>query len=256
MVKLAYKISRILPESNLKTYLKCFYSNYISKNNFKVKFRKGIYYIKFKNGIKFKTIDNPFEGLYGIKPYFHYYKPKKGDVIIDAGAFNGIISIYCSKIVGNEGKIIAYEPDTSTFKKLNKNLEINKISNVTTINKGIWKEDTILFFSNDSTAGSKILNEKTPNSISIEVVKLDDEMKRLKLDKINFIKMDIEGAEIEAIDGMKKILSLGTHLSIASYHIINGEKTYKEVERKLKENNYFVKTLDLNQLLTFARKNE
>ena len=62
------------------------------------------------------------------------FNPSKGDIVVDVGAYLGRYTLTSSIRVGENGKVIAIEADPSHYEMLNKNLELNKISNVTTIN--------------------------------------------------------------------------------------------------------------------------
>ena len=64
-------------------------------------------------------------------------KPKKNDIVIDVGANTGYYSLRLSSLVGENGKVIAIEPDPQTFNSLTKNCELNNISNVDTHNIAI-----------------------------------------------------------------------------------------------------------------------
>ena len=72
--------------------------------------------------------------------------------------------------------------------------------------------------------------------IEIKVDTLDNILEGLKIDRVNFIKMDIEGAEIEALKGMKETLGNNdVKLAIASYHKVNGQPTYKTIIPMMRE---------------------
>lgn len=73
--------------------------------------------------------------------------------------------------------------------------------------------------------------------------------------KLDFIKMDIEGAEIEALAGaINTIKTLKSNFAIATYHLVNGERTYIKVEQFFKKLNYPYKTVTIrgNENITFA----
>ena len=84
------------------------------------------------------------------------------------------------------------------------------------------------------------------------------QMLREKINKLDFIKMDIEGAEIQALEGARNtILSLMPHFTIASYHIVENEVTYKKVEEFFAEINYPFETIfyDDGEIITYAGTN-
>ena len=159
--------------------------------------------------------------------------------------------------MGKEGRVIAYEPHPLLYENLKNNIKLNKLDNCTAIHKGLWSENAIIKF-NPLTNGSATLifdSENAEPVINVPVVKLDDEFKKLKIKKIDFIKMDIEGAEIEATNGCRDILKNNNiNLAIASYHLVNGYKTNIRLEQWLSEIGYKVKTCCPQHQTTYALK--
>ena len=89
------------------------------------------------------------------------------------------------------------------------------------------------------------------------IVALDSELIKLGIKNVDFIKMDIEGAEMETIRGCQNILLRDdVNLAIASYHLVNGKKTCFKVERLLKEMGFKTKTAFPEHLTTYATKNQ
>jgi len=171
--------------------------------------------------------------------YLKHYYLNPGDVVIDAGGYEGTFSIYAAKVVGETGKVIVFEPDTENYRKLESNIRLNGLKNVIIINKALWSEDKTLKFNNKHTAGSSFFFNASPHVVEISAVSIDNELERLGINKVNFIKMDIEGSEIRAIEGAKKVLmDNNVNLAVASYHIINGEETSVEVENMLEKFRY------------------
>lgn len=216
------------------------------------------------DGIKVKVYkDNVFDNqlqMKEIESYIAYYKIKKGDHILEAGAYTGLFTIYASKKVGSQGKIISFEPDPYNYKMLKRNLALNKITNVTLIKKGLYSRDDELPFDIQSI-GSNIVSLNTPfhdrktiNKISVTTA--DNELKKLKIKKIDLVTMDIEGAEIEAMEGFIETLkhNKGIMLAIASYHIVDGKKTKFFLEEFFKSLKFNVKTEDNGQLTTYASR--
>jgi FkbM family methyltransferase len=166
--------------------------------------------------------------------------------------------LFAAKAVGKTGKVIAFEPDSLNFEKLKRNIALNHLTNVIAISKGVYCKNALLNFdsSHDEAAHVLLDMQAEPNS-RVPVVTLDSELDTLGIQRVDFIKMDIEGAEIEALKGAAKTLkSNSVHLAIASYHILNGEQTSSEVERLLISQNYRAMTLFPEHLTTYASKNE
>lgn len=133
---------------------------------------------------------------------------KKGDVVLDIGACIGYYTLIFAKLVGENGKVFAFEPDPNNFALLKKNAEINDYQNIILVNKAVSNETWItkLYLSKNNIKSHKIHKFKSSNKfIEIESVSLDDYFKDYKRN-INLIKMDIEGAEFHAIEGMSLIL--------------------------------------------------
>ena len=67
-----------------------------------------------------------------------YFCPTEGDIVIDVGAYLGRYTFICSNRVGNNGKVIAIEANPIVFERLNKNIELNKSTNITTLNSIVY----------------------------------------------------------------------------------------------------------------------
>ncbi|MBP7088425.1 MAG: FkbM family methyltransferase [Candidatus Omnitrophica bacterium] len=202
-------------------------------------------------------LDGSYEDFPAVLNYLSKYTPKKGDIIVDAGAYIGAFAILVSPLIGNEGKIIAFEPDRDNYRRLLYNIKLNNITNIITINKGLWSKDALLEFNHTCTGDSSFFFDPSALSsvLRIPVANLSEELKRLGIKKVDFIKMDIEGAELEAIQGAKNLLKKNkVNLAIASYHIVNGKETRFSVEKNLKKIGYKVQTLFPEHFTTYASK--
>lgn len=193
--------------------------------------------------------------FYAAQGYFLEYFPKNGDVAIDAGAFNGLIAIVLSLIVGKNGRVVAFEPCPENFESLKSNIKKYRIKNIILINKGIFSKNGKLSFCGSGLSGSFLNKDSGKSCIVAETVCLDDELKKIGLEKVDFIKMDIESSEIEAVKGAAKTLKNNdVKLSIASYHILNGKPAHMELEKVLKRLGYESKTGFEKHLITYAKK--
>jgi FkbM family methyltransferase len=183
-----------------------------------------------------------------------YYKLKKGDVVVDVGAHIGTFTIRASKMVGDAGKVIAIEPEPQNIALLKRNVEANALQNVVIVPEGIWSsKGKQKFYLSPETWGHSYLSQiaKSTEYNEIEMDTLDCVLSELNLNKVDFIKMDIEGAEIEALKGMEQTLTEDVNLTIET-HILDGKTTYKTVTQKLVEKGFRVRRKFITTL--FASK--
>jgi len=142
---------------------------------------------------------------------------KEGDIVVDVGASIGYYTMIAAKIVGNKGKVFAFEPDTKNFEILKKNVEINKYHNVTLEQKAVSNiTGKINLYSSEGIGFHSTVNpHSTDPALPIESVSLDDYFRELNfLDKIDFVKIDVEGAEFWVLNGMTAILKQSVNLKI------------------------------------------
>lgn len=251
------RLFKALPENSLKDRVRSVYYNII-QDSVKVHYNDGFvvhldqYRMRFP---KMRVVLPDLETC--VKGYLARYEIRKGDIVVDGGAYTGTFATIASKMSGDEGKVIAFEPDTENHKKLLANIKLNGLKNVIVIPKGLWSSDTSLPFRDAHNPGSSFIFDEpgTDAVVDLPVVSLDRELERLGIDKIDFLKMDVEGAEIEAIKGARSILAKSDpKLAIASYHILAGQETSHEVERLLGEMGYVAETAYLQHKTTYASK--
>jgi FkbM family methyltransferase len=130
--------------------------------------------------------------------------------IIDCGANIGLSVIYL-KTQYPQARIIAFEPDPVNFKFLEKNIRSSKFTDVELRNEAIWKDNSTLEFVSDGTLGSKLVADAdNSNIIKVKATRLKDLLDQ----KVDFLKMDIEGAEYEVLKDCGKSLKNIDHLFI------------------------------------------
>ncbi|MEM0541966.1 FkbM family methyltransferase [Flavobacterium sp. j3] len=257
-------ISKIVPKGNQKEQLKLFYYSLFKSKNI-------AFELVEKNGfIVYKTTFNAIslytkEALYPIVDdfnyYQHFYKVKTGDIVIDAGANCGHLSIFFSKLVGQNGKIFAFEPDKFNIERIKHNIVLNPdlADNIKIEEVLLWDKNELIDFHEAGTVGSSAIWKPDAEScVKKQAVTIDSWVAANNIDKLDFIKMDIEGAEIEALAGcVNTIKELKPNFAIASYHIVNKEMTYIKVEQFFKAINYPCKTVRFrgNEIITFAGYN-
>lgn len=141
---------------------------------------------------------------------------KTGDVVLDIGANIGYYTLIFAGLVGENGRVFAFEPDPDNFILLNKNVKENKFENVVLINKAVSDNNgkTKLYLSEDNKGDHRIYDfGDSRKSITVETVCLDEFLKNYK-DKIDFIKMDIQSAEGVALRGMINTIRKNENIKI------------------------------------------
>lgn len=135
---------------------------------------------------------------------------KPGMTIVDAGAHIGYFTLLAAKKVGLSGKVYAFEPDPSNYDLLVRNITLNGYQNVTPVQKAICNsQGTAKFFlHSDSVAHSLHFKTqgKAKTTIAVETTTLDRFFEERDWPSINFVKLDIEGAELSALEGMTKLI--------------------------------------------------
>ena len=136
---------------------------------------------------------------------------KKNMKIFDIGANIGFYVLMESKIIGDNGKIVAVEPVPENLELLKKNLELNNDKITKTIQVGLSdqsEEKKNFFLSDHSNLGSLIQLNNSINSKNIKKIKI----KTLSLKKLisktfvpDFIRMDIEGHEVSVLNNLSKL---------------------------------------------------
>jgi len=143
---------------------------------------------------------------------------KKGDVVLDIGANIGYYTLIFAKFIGEEGKVFAFEPEPSNFALLKKNIKTNGYQNVTLEEKVISNKNgkIKLYISEESNGLHRIYGlEDGWKSIEVESIRLDDYFKGYN-GKIDWIKIDIEGGEWAAFQGMSLLLEKNKNLKIVT----------------------------------------
>ncbi len=141
-----------------------------------------------------------------------------GDFVVDAGANIGFYSILASKLVGESGRIFSFEPSTTTIEIFEKNISINKLNNIRIIPKGLGNingtfnlvtpsdiptgySDSYRFIQTTNCEKDKIKDYEVVN-----LVTLDDFLLENKIKKIDFFKIDVEGFQLQVLEGAKRTL--------------------------------------------------
>jgi FkbM family methyltransferase len=184
------------------------------------------------------------------------FRPTKGDIVVDVGSYIGRYTLPSSKLVGENGRVVAIEGDPSHYKMLDKNLKLNRTYNVTAINCMVGSKDMHLI------QGSKddyleVVSKDTLTNCEEDSYKAFDETGRAQIgnttihlntidnllikehgiSEVNWMKIDVEGAELEVLKGAHNILSNSKRLKLLiEIHGVN--KLYKPIVELLNSHNF------------------
>jgi len=172
-----------------------------------------------------------FSGIYEIKPYriliyerggtedLYYALPrregdvhdfivdnlKRGDVFVDVGANIGYYTILASRLVGTGGRVFAVEPVPQTVKVLKFNIKLNGLRNVTVVDKVAWNSCCKLKMKIAFGEFGRASFFHNGVEVDVDAIPLDEVL--VNVPKIKLIKIDVEGAEYEVLQGLRRTLT-------------------------------------------------
>jgi FkbM family methyltransferase len=169
--------------------------------------------------------------------------PKVGDTIVDIGAHFGRYTIIASKRVGMNGKVVSIEADPHNFEILNRNIKLNNLTNVISLNDAVYSREAKikLYLHNEGeqlvrTICNTIMSDRAQskeNFVEVKANTLDYLLQSngIKQEEVNWIKIDVEGAEYEVLKGAKDILSKSKDISllIEIHNLSGGTNLYKPI---------------------------
>lgn len=151
--------------------------------------------------------------------WFHVYKPQPGDVIIDIGAGRGEDVFAFSRATGPSGRVWALEPHPESFAALRAFCLRNNLDNVETAQVACVDQPASLQIETLPVWESNYVRsgDPSPTSYSVQGVRFDDFCARRGIDRIDFLKMNIEGAERMALPGCAEALKRARYVCIAAH---------------------------------------
>jgi FkbM family methyltransferase len=190
-------------------------------------------------------------------PNFNFLKQhvSEGSVVLDIGAHIGLFACYTVKTMNGKGKVYAFEPAPATNALLQKTVAINKMGSAIETRSeamGLKPGKTKFYISNlegdNSNSLVDYLEDREMKGIDITVASVDSFVQEKKLDKVSFIKIDVEGAEYDTIRGAETTLKTLKPVCILAIHPVG----IKEKGDTLEDIYDFVKSCSYNIILDDA----
>jgi FkbM family methyltransferase len=168
---------------------------------------------------------------------------KEGMVCIDIGANIGFYALIEGRIIGSAGRLYVIEPSPKASKFLIQNLTNNKINytfkQIALADKNGFAHFIINKLSNLSQINFDAQNKPAVESIAVETMSLDGLMKEMNISKVDFLRMDVEGAELLIAKGWEKTIRCSKPLLFIEFHRKIGLKSIINMLSLLKEEGYY-----------------
>lgn len=182
-----------------------------------------------------------------IERYHQFVRPRRGWTVVDVGAHVGVYTIEVARIVGKTGTVVAIEPEPDNFEMLKFHVALNKLKNIIPLRLALGSRlgYTKLFrYATPHNVISDILNTQNSSAraVKVPIVTLDYVCQKLALKDVDLMKLDVEGAEVEVIRGMKRIFPqhiVGEWHGVARLHKLKTllqERGYKVAHNSFAQN--------------------
>jgi len=184
------------------------------------------------------AIDSLIE-IYRENVYERLRNIKEGDIVIDVGANVGMFTVKAAKKVGDNGLVIAIEPYSQNVKLLKRNIEKYALNNVIIIPYAVSSSSgKAKLYVHPVSSACKLASEDELESLqkteNVTVTTLDEVVEKFNINRVDFLKIDVEGSELDALNGAQKCLNLVKSLVIECHSSIKK----KEVKRFLEERGF------------------
>jgi FkbM family methyltransferase len=183
-------------------------------------------------------------------PFLHEYTPRRGDVVFDVGAGIGAEALVFSRLVGRSGRVVACEAHPRTYGRLRDLCAANRLTNVTALQVAISdREQTVRISDLDHHLLNTVLGTNS-GSIEVPARRIDSVASELGIDRIDLLKMNIEGAERLALEGTGTLLEATHHVCISCHDFLADDGASEELRTKdfvrgfLAEHGFVVTTRD------------
>lgn len=167
---------------------------------------------------------------------------KPGDCVIDCGAYTGNSALYFSKFLNGHGKVYAMEAMPETFLKLNNNIKSRKLESIVSCHQlAVNDKDEIIYFTDIANMMSRKADVKT--GVPVKAVRIDSFVCEQQVERVDLIKMDIEGGELAALSGATETIKrYRPVLAVSIYHKYDDMLTIPAVIKDIcPEYNFYLK---------------
>jgi FkbM family methyltransferase len=194
--------------------------------------------------ILFPSLAEPFKTT---QQYLDFAQLKPGQVVIDLGAYSGLTSIAFAKEVGSAGRVIAVEPDPLTLTACKVNLARSGHAHITLAEMAVTSSAGRIRLSSEGALGSafaSLVGSHRGKVVEVDAITLDGLMRNCQVDRVDFIKMDIEGAEAWVLPQSVEVLKRCRPKLIIEPHLICGVSTAPALQSLLESIGYHCELIE------------
>ena len=198
--------------------------------------------------VMFSSLAEPFQTC---QQYLDFAQLSFGETVIDLGAYSALTSIAFANAVGPTGRVVAFEPDPLNRQAATINLAARKrrtgLDNITLDSSAVSGTAGTLTFSAEGAMGSSFttfVGNHRRETVQVQAITLDDVVKKFGLTRVDFIKMDIEGADRDVITKSGGFIARYRPRFIIEPHMVDGHLTSVEMTAFLNELGYTCAIID------------
>src|SRR5882724_5555052 len=168
----------------------------------------------------------------------------EGRTVYDVGGYEGVFTLFFSKSAGPAGRVFTFEPNPANCRRIQENILLNDLDNVRLLPLGLGAgkgKSKLVFWPDEPARGTingdyqkSLQQQKKSDSIEIEIDSLDNQIFLNRLPPPDFVKIDVEAAELEALAGMGETLT--THRPRLFIEVHSGVDVKRFVEGLIEKN--------------------
>lgn len=161
---------------------------------------------------KSKVVPVPLILTYSEKFVKDVFKPKEGEIVVDVGTFIGRFTLLASKRIGRSGKVVGIEPDSELFRIVKQNVLSTGSTNVTLLNAAASnREGVTKMYGGNGRASLLPVSNKF---FSVSCITIDAALEKLGIEKVDWMKIDVEGAGLLVLEGSIGVLKRSENLKL------------------------------------------
>jgi FkbM family methyltransferase len=233
-------------------FTRCTRHNLLHLKIFDIRYDGRAWHVRDRHGLHLTYPYYPYNTFYQIEGYLRQgrWQLHEGMVVIDGGGCYGEFSMYASRRVGPTGRVLMLEPDPENIDRANElfSAQGGKPANLDVVQAGLWTSPGVMRLAAGQGESSVLLEKgaqppQGAHVVEVPLESLQSLTEKFSLPRLDLVKLDIEGAEIEVVQSVTgKIRQMAPKFSIASYHVRGGKPTSALLEPMFQKLGYAVDT--------------